>query len=211
MQDNGDLGGSRISGFVVYGEDNESSGSAGSVNETDEIIYINESDNENDYFVKERVPDFNIWDFYVGGGNSTNDKIAFEHPAIFPESLAEDHILSWSEEGDLVLCDHPKIKRGLSRGISHKYFGPFVIQKIEENQVDYVIKRLGIKNGKRYKIHQNRFKFYHASQQTRDSLEKGEEDDESSNDEQPAKSKRKYIKMAMRIAAIPISITESCQ
>jgi hypothetical protein len=98
------------------------------------------------------------------------------------------------EEGDLVLCDLPKIKRGLSRGISHKYYGPFIIQKIEENQVDYVIKRLGIKNGKRYKIHQNRLKFYHASQQKRDSLEKGEEDDESSNDEQPAKSKRKYIK-----------------
>jgi hypothetical protein len=60
--------------------------------------------------------------------------------------------------------------------------------------VDYVIKRLGIKNGKRYKIHQNRLKFYHASQQKRDSFEKGEEDDESSNAEQPAKSKRKYIK-----------------
>jgi hypothetical protein len=98
------------------------------------------------------------------------------------------------EEGDLVLSDHPKIKRGLSRGISHKYYGPFVIQKIEEIQVDYVIKRLGIKNGKRYKIHQQRLKFYHASQQKRDSLEKVEEDDESSNDEQPAKSKRKYIK-----------------
>jgi hypothetical protein len=98
------------------------------------------------------------------------------------------------EEGDLVLCDYPKIKKGLSRGISHKDYGPFVIQKIEKNQVDYVIKRLGIKNGKRYKIHQNRLKFYHATQQKRDSLEKGEEDDESSNDEQPAKSKRKYIK-----------------
>ncbi len=60
--------------------------------------------------------------------------------------------------------------------------------------MDYVIKRLGIKNGKRYKIHQNRLKFYHASQQKRDSFEKGEEDDESSNAEQPAKSKRKYIK-----------------
>jgi hypothetical protein len=47
--------------------------------------------------------------------------------------------------------------------------------------VDYVMKRLGRKNGKRYKIHQNRLKFYHASQQKRDSLEKGEEDDESSN------------------------------
>ncbi|HHU84212.1 MAG TPA: site-specific DNA-methyltransferase, partial [Clostridiales bacterium] len=30
-------------------------------------------------------------------------KIAFRHPAIFPEQLAQDHILSWSNEGDLVL------------------------------------------------------------------------------------------------------------
>ena len=26
-----------------------------------------------------------------------------QHPAIFPEKLAEDHILSWSDEGDVVL------------------------------------------------------------------------------------------------------------
>jgi site-specific DNA-methyltransferase (adenine-specific) len=58
--------------------------------------------NENDYFVKERVPDFNIWDFYVGGGNSTNDKVAFKHPAIFPEELVKRHLDSWSNEGDLV-------------------------------------------------------------------------------------------------------------
>ena len=46
---------------------------------------------------------FNIWSFANGGNNSSKDKIAFQHPAIFPESLAQDHILSWSDEGDLVL------------------------------------------------------------------------------------------------------------
>lgn len=60
--------------------------------------------NENDYFVKEQVPRENVWEYYVGGGNSTKDKIAFKHPAIFPEKLVEDHILSWTNEGDLV-CD----------------------------------------------------------------------------------------------------------
>jgi site-specific DNA-methyltransferase (adenine-specific) len=44
----------------------------------------------------------NIWDYAVGLGGSTNDKIAFKHPAIFPEKLAQDHILSWSNEGDIV-------------------------------------------------------------------------------------------------------------
>lgn len=45
---------------------------------------------------------FNIWNYPIGGGHSASDKIAFEHPAIFPENLAEDHILSWSNEGDVV-------------------------------------------------------------------------------------------------------------
>ena len=44
----------------------------------------------------------NIWFYNVGMANSTKDKIAFEHPAIFPEQLANDHIISWSNEGDLV-------------------------------------------------------------------------------------------------------------
>lgn len=44
----------------------------------------------------------NIWDYAVGLGGSTSDRIAFEHPAIFPEKLAQDHILSWSNENDIV-------------------------------------------------------------------------------------------------------------
>ncbi|KRT95493.1 restriction endonuclease [Bacillus glycinifermentans] len=44
----------------------------------------------------------NIWSYLVGMHKSTSDKIAFQHPAIFPEKLAEDHILSWSKEGDIV-------------------------------------------------------------------------------------------------------------
>lgn len=47
------------------------------------------------------VPEFslrnNIWKYSVG----FNDKTG--HPAVFPEKLAEDHILSWSNEGDIVL------------------------------------------------------------------------------------------------------------
>ncbi|HNL06151.1 MAG TPA: site-specific DNA-methyltransferase, partial [Chitinophagales bacterium] len=32
----------------------------------------------------------------------SRDKIAFQPPAIFPEQLAHDQILTWSKEGDLV-------------------------------------------------------------------------------------------------------------
>lgn len=45
----------------------------------------------------------NIWSYNVGLYHSTNDKIAFQHPAIFPEKLAKDHIISWSNPDDLVL------------------------------------------------------------------------------------------------------------
>lgn len=44
----------------------------------------------------------NVWEYAIGSGVS-KDKIAFKHPAIFPEKLAQDHILSWSNEGDVVL------------------------------------------------------------------------------------------------------------
>lgn len=45
---------------------------------------------------------FNVWRYANGRDNSSKDRIAFKHPAIFPESLAEDHIISWSNKGDIV-------------------------------------------------------------------------------------------------------------
>jgi site-specific DNA-methyltransferase (adenine-specific) len=44
----------------------------------------------------------NIWKYAVGS-NSATDKFAFEHPAIFPEALAADHVRTWSNEGETVL------------------------------------------------------------------------------------------------------------
>src|SRR5699024_3179090 len=38
----------------------------------------------------------NIWTYGVGGGKTG-------HPAVFPEKLAEDHIVSWSNPGDIIL------------------------------------------------------------------------------------------------------------
>lgn len=45
----------------------------------------------------------NIWEYIVGKGHSSRDNISFQHPAIFPEKLAYDHIYSWSNEGDIIL------------------------------------------------------------------------------------------------------------
>lgn len=44
----------------------------------------------------------NIWKINNGYGYSTKDDIAYNHPAIFPEQLVRDHILTWSNEGDLI-------------------------------------------------------------------------------------------------------------
>lgn len=44
----------------------------------------------------------NVFFYSVGGGISTKDKIAYEHPAIFPEQLVYDQIYTWTSEGDLV-------------------------------------------------------------------------------------------------------------
>lgn len=44
----------------------------------------------------------NVWEYLIGKGHSATDKIAYEHPAIFPEKLAKDHIISWSKKGEIV-------------------------------------------------------------------------------------------------------------
>ena len=44
----------------------------------------------------------NVFFYSIGGGISTKDKIAYNHPAIFPEQLAYDQIKTWTNEGDLV-------------------------------------------------------------------------------------------------------------
>lgn len=43
----------------------------------------------------------NLFTYNVGTSSAT-DRIAFRHPAIFPERLAEDQISTWTNEGDLV-------------------------------------------------------------------------------------------------------------
>jgi site-specific DNA-methyltransferase (adenine-specific) len=53
--------------------------------------------------IKEFGKRSNIWRYVVGYGKSSKDRFVFDHPAIFPENLAKDHILSWSNPGDTIL------------------------------------------------------------------------------------------------------------
>ena len=45
----------------------------------------------------------NVWYYKVGAGFTTKNEMAFAHPAMFPEKLAIDHLLSWTKTYDLVL------------------------------------------------------------------------------------------------------------
>lgn len=65
------------------------------------ITKVGRSDLEHDHVAPKERKVNNIF-FYNVGTSSSRDKIAFEHPAIFPEQLVEDQILTWTNEGDLV-------------------------------------------------------------------------------------------------------------
>ena len=89
---------------------------------------------------------YNIWSYSVGKGSSTTDKIAHGHPAIFPERLAQDHILSWSNEGDIVF--DPMAGAGTTCKMAmlndRKYLG----MEISEEYVDIANKRIEEQKGK---------------------------------------------------------------
>jgi DNA modification methylase len=72
----------------------------------------------------ERVRD-NVWVYDVGYGKSSDDKSVFLHPATFPEKLAKEHIVSWSDEGDMVLdCFSGSGTTALcSKQLGRKYIG----------------------------------------------------------------------------------------
>jgi DNA modification methylase len=69
-----------------------------SYREKDGTLTKKEKIHVKDYGVRD-----NIWEIANGAGFSTTDKVAFEHPAIFPEKLVQDHMITWSNEGDIIL------------------------------------------------------------------------------------------------------------
>lgn len=91
---------------------------------------------------KERIIG-NVWEYNTGMNLSTKDKIAFNHPAIFPEQLANDHIISWSNENDIVYdcfagsgttCKMADInnRKWLASEISNEYC-EIIVQRLNPN------------------------------------------------------------------------------
>lgn len=77
----------------------------------------------------------NIWKYNV----SFNDKIV-KHPAVFPEQLAEDCILSWSVEGDTVL--DPFMGSGTTAKMAMLNNRNFIGFEINEEYYNGILKRL---------------------------------------------------------------------
>jgi len=74
---------------------------------------------------------YNVWYINNGKNYTTKDDFAYAHPALFPESLAEDHILTWTNEGDLVL--DPMSGGGTSQKMAKLNNRKFIgIDKVEE-------------------------------------------------------------------------------
>jgi site-specific DNA-methyltransferase (adenine-specific) len=90
--------------------------------------------------INEEVPRRNIWYYSVGLNGSTKDREAFIHPAIFPEKLAQDHILSWTNEEDTVF--DPFMGSGTTGKMSIKNNRNFIgIEKVEK-YFDIAVKRI---------------------------------------------------------------------
>jgi len=90
-----------------------------------------------DKIVKEFGLRPNVW-FYKTRKNDINTKI--NHPAIFPEELAKDHILSWSNLRDIVL--DPFVGSGTTCKMAKQNGRRFIGIDISKEYVDICNKRL---------------------------------------------------------------------
>ncbi|HEY8445379.1 MAG TPA: site-specific DNA-methyltransferase [Bacilli bacterium] len=112
-----------------------------------------------DYIPKKFGMRYNVWEYHVGKNKDTKDEIALKHPARFPEKLAEDHILTWSNEGDIVF--DPMCGSGTTCKMAYlnnrKYIG------IEISQ-DYV----NVANERLNNIKYNKINIVFDCQQTKD-------------------------------------------
>lgn len=92
--------------------------------------------------VNEVVKKQNLWTYVVSGGSSSTDRIAHQHPAVFPEQLAADHIISWSNPGDIVL--DPMCGSGTTCKMALKLGRRFIGIDIAEGYCEIARKRVAM-------------------------------------------------------------------
>jgi len=94
--------------------------------------------------VKDKKVKGNIWKYVVG--KNKEDQEAKGHPAPFPCQLAEDHILSWSNEGDTIL--DPMAGSGTTLIMAKKNNRNYIGIEISQEYIEIINKRLSIKENK---------------------------------------------------------------
>ena len=107
------------------------------------VVQNKKSDGVNNKVLKELKKEktkTNIWQYAVGMGGTTSDKIAFKHPAVFPEKMAYDHILSWSNKGDLVF--DPMCGSGTTCKMAAKAGRRFLGVDISQDYIDIAMQRM---------------------------------------------------------------------
>ncbi len=82
----------------------------------------------------------NVFFYSVGGGISTKDKIAYQHPAIFPEKLVRDQIITWTNEGDLIY--DPFMGSGTTAKISQLLNREWIGSEISKEYINIAERRL---------------------------------------------------------------------
>lgn len=85
---------------------------------------------------------FNVWIYKNGYGFGTRDKIAYKHPATFPEALAKDHILSWSNPMDIVY--DPMAGSGTVPKMAILNNRQYIGSEISKEYYDIANERLGV-------------------------------------------------------------------
>jgi DNA modification methylase len=81
---------------------------------------------------EERVKD-NIWEIAIAQNKTS-------HPAVFPEQLAYDHIISWSNKSDIVY--DPFLGSGTTAKVCKELFRNYIGSEIAEDYYNIAIKRL---------------------------------------------------------------------
>lgn len=82
---------------------------------------------------------YNVWQ-YKTSKNGQEDEIAYEHPAIFPIDLVKDHIISWTNENEIVY--DPFMGSGTTAKASMLLNRLFIGSEIDEDYFKIIEKRL---------------------------------------------------------------------
>lgn len=88
----------------------------------------------------------NIWLINNAYGFATKDKIAYKHPATFPESIPEGHIITWTNEGDLVY--DPFMGSGTTAKVAIRLNRNWMGSEISKEYCDLINERLNLGENK---------------------------------------------------------------